>query len=257
MGSYNSVLTVAGLDPTGGAGIAADLKVFNFFKLHGLVAITAVTVQNTKGVSSVEEIPGKTVKKQIQAIMEDFNVCAAKVGMLFSKGMTEVVANIFKKNNVPLIVDPVMGATRGGVLKEKEAVEALKEELLPVTLIVTPNIFEAEILSKIKIKDQKDAEEAARKIRDYGCENVMIKGGHVPGEKVVDTLLFQGKIYHYSREKIEVKKTHGTGCFFSAALTALIAKKEPLIKAVEKAGNFTKEAIKKGFNVGETRFLVT
>ena len=256
MGSYDAVLTVAGLDPTGGAGIAADLKVFNYFKLHGLVVITAVTVQNTKGVSSIIEIPVKTVEEQIQTIMEDFNVCATKVGMLFSKGMTEVVAKIFKKNNVPLVVDPVMEATSGGILKEKEALEALKEELLPVTLIVTPNLSEAEILSGIKIKNQKDAEEAARKIREYGCENVVIKGGHFPGEKVVDTILFQGKNYHFLREKIELKRTHGTGCFFSAALTALIAKNEPLIKAVEKAGNFTKEAIEKGFNVGKTRFLV-
>ena len=256
MGSYDAVLTVAGLDPTGGAGIAADLKVFNFFKLHGLVAITAVTVQNTKGVSSVEEIPAKTVEEQIQAIMEDFNVCATKIGMLFSKSMTEAVTNTFKKNSVPLVVDPVMGATSGGVLKEKEAIEALKEALLPVTLIVTPNLSEAEILSGIKIKDQKDAEEAARKIREYGCKNVVIKGGHFSREKVVDTLLFQGKIYQFSREKIQLKRTHGTGCFFSAALTALIAKKEPLIKAVEKAGNFTKEAIEKGFNVDQTRFLV-
>jgi hydroxymethylpyrimidine/phosphomethylpyrimidine kinase len=255
LSNYDAVLTIAGLDPTGGAGIAADLKVFNFFKLHGLAAITAVAIQNTKGVSSVEEIPAKTVEDQIQAIMIDFNVCAAKVGMLFSREMTEAVANIFKKNYVPLVVDPVMGATSGGILKEKKAVKTLKEELLPVALIVTPNIFEAEILSGMKIKDQKDVEETARKIREYGCKNVIIKGGHLPGEKVIDTLLFQGRIYHFSKEKIELKRTHGTGCFFSAALTALIAKKVPLIKAVEKAGSFTEEAIKKGFNVGETRFL--
>ena len=174
MDSYDAVLTVAGLDPTGGAGIAADLKVFNFFKLHGLVVITAVTVQNTKGVSSIREIPVQTVEEQIQTIMEDFNVCTAKIGMLFSKSMTETVAKIFKKNNVPLVVDPVIRATSGGVLKEKEALKALKEKLLPVTLIVTPNLSEAEILSGIKIKDQKDAEEAARKISEYGCENVVI-----------------------------------------------------------------------------------
>lgn len=240
-----TTLTIAGVDSGGGAGIAADLKTFAALGVHGTCVITSVTAQNTRGVMNSYDIPVSFIKEQFDAVTGDIRIDCAKTGMLSSPGIVRTVAKLVKKEKLPLVVDPVMAAEAGGELLKDEAVSVLIEELLPLALVVKPNVSEAERLSGLKIKNIKDAEKAAKKIHDLGAKAVIVTGGHLEGTDV----LFDGE-YTYIEGKLLKGGTHGSGCTHSAALTAEIAKGASLAEAARRAKRFVEYAILAGVKIG-------
>jgi len=237
-------LTVAGSDSGGGAGIQADLKTFHQFRVYGMSAITAITAQNTLGVAGVYPLPTEAVTQQMKEVLRDIGADAVKTGMLFSAEIIAAVADQIKAFQIgKLVVDPVMIAKGGAKLLRDEAVTALKERLLPLALVVTPNLPEAEVLSGMTISSLKDMEEAARRIHQLGVRHVVIKGGHMQGDDFAD-LLFDGETFaSYPNKRIHTRHTHGTGCTFSAALTALLARGLELPSAVAQAQQYIIAAI--------------
>jgi hydroxymethylpyrimidine/phosphomethylpyrimidine kinase len=244
-------LTIAGSDSGGGAGIQADLKTFQELDVFGMSAITAITAQNTLGVHGVYPLTTEAVEEQIEAIGTDMGLDALKTGMLFNADIIEAVAKKIKKFQWDKVVtDPVMIAKGGASLLQEEAVEALKEHLLPVTLILTPNIPEAEVLAGMEIKTFEDRKEAASRLHEMGTKYVLIKGGHGDEDGVTD-LLFDGKEYStFKKSRIATKNTHGTGCTFSAALAAELAKGNAVKEAVEVAELFIHSAIEDDLMIG-------
>jgi len=245
MNYEGKALTIAGSDSGGGAGIQADLKTFAAFNVYGMSAITSVTAQNTVGVRAIYDIPPEMVRRQIEAVMEDIGVNAAKTGMLSNSSIIEAVADTIKKYHLEkLVTDPVMVAKSGSPLLEEEAKATLIKKLLPLVYIVTPNIFEAEIISGISITSIKDAEKAADLIYQKGPKNVLVKGGHLFTKRAVD-ILFNGSEYrYYKSERIDTKNTHGTGCTLSAAITAGLAKGLDVQQAIEIAKDYINRAIR-------------
>jgi hydroxymethylpyrimidine/phosphomethylpyrimidine kinase len=217
-------LTIAGSDSGGGAGIQADLKTFVAFGVYGASAITAVTAQNTVGVRAIHEVPPEVVAAQIDAVLDDIGADAAKTGMLSSAAIIEAVADRLRAHSfAPLVVDPVMVAKSGDALLRPEAVRALIELLLPLAAVVTPNAPEAAVLSGVEVRDTESAREAARRIHALGPTLVIVKGGHLDGERS-DDLLFDGRSFEVlSGRRIDTPHTHGTGCTFSAAIAACLA----------------------------------
>lgn len=246
-------LTIAGSDSGGGAGIEADLKTFSSLGVHGVVALTSITAQNTREVREIYNLPPRLVKEQVLAVVEDLGVDAAKTGMLGSVEIVNVVADIAREYNIPLVVDPVMYSKSGSQLLESEGIIVLREKLIPLAKIVTPNIPEAEELTGLKIGNVEDAVEAAKRIVEVlGAEAAVVKGGHLrSGGEVVDVLYYDGKIKKYKMPYINSKNTHGTGCVFSAAITAEIAKNKTLEEAVDTAKKLTYQAILYGLNIGK------
>ena len=244
-------ITIAGSDSGGGAGIEADLKTFMALGVHGAVAITSVTAQNTYEVTMIHDLPPEMVAEQIRVVYRDTGIDAGKTGMLSNKEIIRAVAETVEELGFPLVVDPVMVAKSGARLLREDAIDALIRELLPRAILVTPNIPEAEILSGMKINGLEDMEEAARTIVEkHGAEAAIVKGGHLGGSESVDVLYYRGKHYYFKTERIETKNTHGTGCSFSAAITALLAKKYRLVEAVGKAKEFITTAIKYSLPIG-------
>ena len=245
-------LTIAGSDSGGGAGIQADLKTFQELDVFGMSAITAVTAQNTLGVHAVQPISVDIVAKQIDAVAQDIGLDALKTGMLFSSDIIEiVVAKIKEYKWEKVIVDPVMIAKGGSSLLQKEAVLSMKRELLPLTYLVTPNIPEAEELTGITINNESDKILAAKKLIDMGVKYVLIKGGHDENPMESIDLLFDGSDYHLlSSPRFETKNTHGTGCTFSAAITAELAKGVTVFNAATTAKSFISAAIKEDLGIG-------
>ncbi|MCX8184156.1 MAG: bifunctional hydroxymethylpyrimidine kinase/phosphomethylpyrimidine kinase [Sulfolobales archaeon] len=245
-------MTIAGVDSGGGAGIAADLKTFAALGVHGTLAVTALTAQNTYSVIGIHEVPSEFVELQIRAVWEDMNIDAAKTGMLSSSPIIRAVAKSVKSYGFPLVVDPVMIAKSGAKLLADEAIETLKKELLPLAMVVTPNRFEAEVLSGVKIGNLVDAEVAAKAIaRDLGVKAVIVKGGHIGSEsRVVDVVYINGVIKHVETERVE-GCTHGTGCSFSAAIAAYLAKGYPVLDSIIEAKNFILTAISRSYIVGK------
>jgi hydroxymethylpyrimidine/phosphomethylpyrimidine kinase len=244
-------LTIAGSDSGGGAGIQADLKTFSAFQVYGMTVITALTAQNTMEVRGVYPIPPEFVKMQMEAVIEDIGVDAAKTGMLYDEGIINVVCEEVIKNRIPLIVDPVMIAKSRAKLLRDEAIKALKEKLIPIAKVVTPNIPEAEVLTGYKIEDHNTMRKAAIDIQSTGVEAVVIKGGHLAGSEVVDILYYNGGFHEYRKRRIESRCTHGTGCVFSAAMTALIARGFGIVEAFKIASEFMGKAISEGVMVGK------
>lgn len=244
------VITIAGSDSCGGAGIQADLKTFAALGVHGATAITAVTAQNTLEVRAIEAISPEVIQKQIAAVAEDLGIDAGKTGMLYSKAIIEAVSLEIAKYGFPIVVDPVMISKSGAYLLRPEAIEALKNHLLPIATVITPNINEAEELTGIKIKKLEDMDEAAKKIAKMGAEAVVIKGGHMHGLETIDVLYYQGEIQRFSSPKIDSRTTHGTGCSFSAAIAAELAKGKPIPEAVREAKKLVTLGIKFGLNIG-------
>ncbi|NRD79448.1 bifunctional hydroxymethylpyrimidine kinase/phosphomethylpyrimidine kinase [Bacillus sp. BRMEA1] len=246
-------LTIAGSDSGGGAGIQADLKTFQELNVFGMSALTAVTAQNTLGVHGVYPMTTEAVVKQIRAVGEDIGVDALKTGMLFSADIIEAVAeNIksFQWENV--VVDPVMIAKGGASLLLKEAISALKKNLLPLAKIITPNIPEAEVLTGMAIQSFEEKQKAARRLSELGVKNVVIKGGHDEDPSISTDLLFDGKeFYTFSSNRISTKNTHGTGCTFSAAITAELAKGASVYDAVVMAKDFIQAAIEDDLMLGK------
>lgn len=238
------VLTVAGSDSSGGAGIQADLKTFAALGTYGMSCICALTAQNTKGVTMVVNTSVDMVRAQLEAIFDDIPPKAVKTGMLSSSPIVEAVVDFFSSHKVPLVVDPVMVATSGAVLLEKEAIQSYKEKLIPLSTLITPNIPEAEVLSGLSIKNEEDMKKAARALMDLGPRAVLVKGGH----SVEDArdILYDGKEFHvFSGKRISTENTHGTGCTLSSAIAAGLAKGLSLVGAVGEAKKYMEGAIAK------------
>lgn len=241
------VLTIGGSDSGGGAGIQADIKTFSVLGLHGTCAITAITAQNTLGVQGVFGLAPDAVSKQLQSITCDFRVAFAKTGMLYSPDIVNVVAQHLREERIPLILDPVIEAEAGGRLLRPEAVMALKDTLIPLARVVTPNIFEAEALTGVRVKDVASAETAARKILDMGAKAVVVKGGHLD---CTDLLMKEGRVRLLKSQRAE-GGNHGVGCTYSAALTSFLALGYALEDAALLAKNFATQAISNSMNVGK------
>jgi hydroxymethylpyrimidine/phosphomethylpyrimidine kinase len=237
-------MTIAGSDSGGGAGIQADLKTFQALGVYGSSAITAVTAQNTLGVRAVHEIPTRIIADQIDAIVEDIGVDAAKTGMLSSAEIITTVADRIRHWRVErLVVDPVMVATSGDRLLREDAVQALLRELLPLALVLTPNLPEAEVLVGRRLESDAEIREAAREIVAMGSRSVLMKGGHRQGDAT--DILFDGREFHrFTAERIDTLNTHGTGCTLSAAIAAGLATGMELVDAVGAAKRYVTEAIR-------------
>ncbi|MEM4657512.1 MAG: bifunctional hydroxymethylpyrimidine kinase/phosphomethylpyrimidine kinase [Candidatus Methanosuratincola sp.] len=244
------VLTIAGSDSGGGAGIQADLKTFAALGTHGTSAIAAVTAQDTTGVSGVHEIPPAIVRAQIEAVVKDMGVRFAKTGMLSSSPIISEVSKAIAEFGLKVVVDPVMVAKSGAHLLRQEAVSSLKEQLIPVAYVLTPNVEEASVLTKIEISSMDDVLRAGGALLDMGARYVVIKGGHLPGEPV-DTLFSRGSPpLYYRGKRIASKTTHGTGCTFSAAIASCLALGLAVEEAVGTAKQFVWNAILYGLDVG-------
>ncbi|MBU7029713.1 MAG: bifunctional hydroxymethylpyrimidine kinase/phosphomethylpyrimidine kinase [Theionarchaea archaeon] len=243
-------LTIAGSDSGGGAGIQADLKTFAALHVYGTSVITSVTAQNTVEVSGIQDMPPEFVGKQIDAVVTDMNVDACKTGMLSNAKIIEVVAKKLEEYEMErYVLDPVMVAKSGDALLQEDAVSSLIEKLVPISYVVTPNINEASLIANMDIKDIEDMEEAAREIWEMGAETVVVKGGHLKGDAI--DVFYNGKIHLLTSERIQTKNTHGTGCTFSSAITAGLAKGEDALTAVQKAKEYITKAIKYSFSVGK------
>ncbi|MGH7254264.1 MAG: bifunctional hydroxymethylpyrimidine kinase/phosphomethylpyrimidine kinase [Nitrospirales bacterium] len=245
------VLTIAGSDSGGGAGIQADLKAMSANGVFGMSVITSITAQNTKCVTSVFDLPVSIIEAQLDAIFDDFEVAAVKTGMLSSSAIVDTVSRKLAQHQVAnLIVDPVMVAKSGQALLQPDAVEKVKTALIPQALLVTPNIQEAERLSGMTIKTLADARQAAKAIHKLGCRHVLVKGGHLLAEKGTD-LLYDGRFFNvYKGEYIDTPHTHGTGCTYASAIAAQLGKGKTLPDAVSAAKTYITEAIRHGLAIG-------
>lgn len=246
------VLTIAGSDSGGGAGIQADLKTFTALGAYGMTAITSVTVQNTVGVYGVYDLPPKAVYDQIKAVAEDIGVDSAKTGMLSNREILLEVVRAIRDFEIPnLVVDPVFVAKSGDRLLAEDSVEVLVKELIPLAEVVTPNIPEAEALCGEEIRKLRDAENCARKILSMGARAVVVKGGHFEGEKAIDILYTGGEEFHYFvRDRLPARNTHGTGCTFSSAVAVFLARGLDVIEAVGRAKEYVYRAIETAPSLG-------
>ena len=243
-------LTIAGSDSGGGAGIQADLKTFSAFRVFGMSVITAVTAQNSLGVQGVENLPPAFVALQLRSVLEDFGADAAKCGMLSTAPIIDAVAATLAERPVEkLVVDPVMVAKSGDPLLEPDARKALADRILPLALVVTPNLSEAEALAGIPVTERSDMEEAARRIHALGPRYVLVKGGHLKGDAV--DLLWNGRAFtEFSAPRVDSPNTHGTGCTFSAAIAAGLARGQALGDSIRSAKAYVTRAIREGFKAG-------
>jgi hydroxymethylpyrimidine/phosphomethylpyrimidine kinase len=245
-------LTIAGSDSGGGAGIQADLKTFAALGVYGTSALTAITAQNTIGVTAVQVLSADLVTAQIEAVAGDMKLDVVKTGMLASSAIVEAVAAAIASLELPsVIVDPVMIAKSGDRLFDQEALAALRSELLPRARVVTPNVPEAEVIADMRITSLDEAREAARRIRKMGAAAVVVKGGHLPGDEAID-LLFDGRTFtEYRAPRIDTRNTHGTGCTFASAIAAYLALGHALPDAVGKAKDYVTGAIRHGLPIGQ------
>ena len=248
MGCYCTTLTIAGSDPSGGAGIQADIKTMSALGCYAASAITAITVQNTIGVTAVHAVPPEIVAGQIKAVMDDIKPLAVKVGMVNDKATIHAIADTLRHYRVKdLVVDPVMVATSGSRLMDDDAVETFCRELLPMATLLTPNVPEAEVLARMSIADKATMDKAGDKILSLGCKAVLIKGGHIDGTKI-DRLYGSVQQEYYS-ENVVTRNTHGTGCTLSSAITSLLAQGLPLVEAIGKAKQWLTDALREGADV--------
>jgi hydroxymethylpyrimidine/phosphomethylpyrimidine kinase len=246
-----TALTIAGSDSGGGAGIQADLKTFAVMGVHGMSAITSITAQNTREVRAIFDLPPEMVLAQIEAVVDDLGVDAAKTGMLSNSGIIGAVARAVDRYGFPLVVDPVMIAKSGAPLLREEAVETLVKELVPRATVITPNRMEAEKLTGLRISSVADAREAAMVIvEELGSEAAVVKGGHIEGEFSVDVLYYKGEFYEFKARRINKTTDHGTGCAFSASIAAGLAKGRGVVEAVSVAKEFITLAVDYGLELG-------
>lgn len=244
------LLTIAGSDSGGGAGIQADLKTFQAFGGYGMSVLTAITAQNTLGVQGVHELPPDFVADQLASVVTDIGVDAAKTGMLANAAIIRAVAEKLRAFNIPhLVVDPVMRAKSGDPLLRAEAQQALIDEILPLASVITPNIPEAEALAGMVIKSRDDMQEAARRIHAQGARRVLVKGGHRQ-EDALDILYDGGEFTEFFAERIPTRNTHGTGCTYAAAIAANLALGKPLNEAITVAKRYITEAIRQSLELG-------
>jgi len=249
--SLKRILTIAGSDSGGGAGIQADLKTIIVLGGFGMSVITALTAQNTLGVQGIYEVPENFVEKQFDSVATDIGIDAAKTGMLANSRIIKAIAEKIKEYKIDiLVVDPVMVAKGGAPLIEDEAKQSLIEELLPLAFVITPNIPEAEVLSKIKISSVDDMKKSAKIIHGLGAKNVVVKGGHLSGDAV--DILYDGKKFHeFVSERIDTKNTHGTGCTYSAAIATFLAKGKSVFESVKMAKEYITDALRFSLCLGK------
>jgi hydroxymethylpyrimidine/phosphomethylpyrimidine kinase len=245
------VLTIAGSDSGGGAGIQADLKTFSALKTFGASAITCVTAQNPSEVTGIQALESDLVLKQIKAVCDSFPVRVAKTGMLYSADIIRVVAAEDIREGIPiLVVDPVMVAASGARLLKADAIDALCNDLLPIARVVTPNLHEAEILCGHSISNMDELREAAREIGDRFDIACVAKGGHLGGPEIADVLYDEGEEHIFTAPRVQAAQTHGAGCAFSAALTAYLARRELMHEAVRKAKIYVHESLARSVDIG-------
>jgi hydroxymethylpyrimidine/phosphomethylpyrimidine kinase len=244
-------LTVAGSDSGGGAGIQADLKTFQQFGVYGTSVIVALTAQNTRGVRAVEAVPEAMVSAQLTALAEDLPPDALKTGMLAEAGLVRLVAKAIRENGwQPLVVDPVMVATSGHRLLTTEAEDVIRESLVPLAALVTPNLDEAAVLTGRVVHDVATMERAGETLLRFGAAAALVKGGHLSGDTLTDVLVTPEGVRRFSRPRIATGSTHGSGCTLSAAITAGLALGRPLATAVEDALDFVHRAIARAPGLG-------
>ncbi len=243
-------LTVAGFDPSGGAGVVADVKTFTAFGCFAAAAVTSLTFQNTTGVFGAAHQTAETVRRQVLPVVEDFRVAGMKTGMLPTREIIEEVARLLRGEALPApVVDPVVRSTSGFDLIDDAALRALKEELLPLARVVTPNIPEAERITGLVIRDEEGMRRAAARMREMGARAVLVKGGHLSAD-ALDLLDEEGRVSLFRAERIETTSTHGTGCTLAAAIAACLARGLPLAESVAAAKRFVTEAIRRAPGLG-------
>lgn len=245
------ILTIAGSDSGGGAGIQADLKAITLLGGYGMSVLTALTAQNTVGVQAIHEVPVRFIAKQIDSVLSDIGADAIKTGMLSSKEIVELVAKKIEQYGVEkVVVDPVMISKSGAPLLRKDAQKALIKRLIPLAYVVTPNLFEASVLTGMEINSLNKMREATVQIWGMGAKYVVVKGGHLKG-KAIDTLFDGTNFAEIEAPRIPTKNSHGTGCTFASAIATLLAREEPILEAVRKAKNFISMALQFSLNLGE------
>jgi hydroxymethylpyrimidine/phosphomethylpyrimidine kinase len=243
-----TALTIAGSDPTGGAGLQADLKVFRAFGIHGLSVTSAITAQNTERVDSILPVEKDTLEKQLRILLSDIKPDALKTGMLYSRWAADLLAEILREYSLQnLVIDPVTVSSSGMSLADDGTLDSIRENLFPLSKVVTPNIYEAAVLTGIMIEDRNGMEEAAKVLKSMGTDVVVITGGHLEG--IALDLYYDGEFHYIEGEKIK-GEYHGTGCAFSAALTALLALGHSPLESVRKAKEFVNVAIRKAYHLG-------
>ena len=249
MKTQKVALTIAGSDPSGGAGFQADLRTFQAMGVYGLSIPSVLTAQNTEGVSSIYELPPSFFSKQMDTILSDISPDSLKTGMLYSPDIIEIVAEKFRDGSLRnLVVDPVIVSSTGIPLVKQGVSEAMKKSLLPLSRVITPNINEASLLTSMDIRGEKDMKSAAAILRNYGARAVIITGGHLPG-RALDLLIDGEEVFAIENEKLE-GEFHGTGCVFSAAITSCLALGYDVKEAFVKAKNFTYNAMKSAITFG-------
>jgi hydroxymethylpyrimidine/phosphomethylpyrimidine kinase len=249
--TYPSVLTIAGFDSSGGAGIQADIKTISALGCYATSVLTALPVQNTMGVRKIYPIPMEAVADQIEAVLDDIVPNSIKIGMVHTPQLVETIVNTLNKYpKIPIVFDPVMVATSGHRLIEEETILMLVEKLFPIADVITPNMDEASILAGMEVKTLEDMQTAGKKILRSGCKNILLKGGHQESPTVTSLFFDEnGKQYSFETEKFITHNTHGSGCTLSSAIAAYLARGEVLLKAVELAQQYVFEAIKNGKDV--------
>jgi hydroxymethylpyrimidine/phosphomethylpyrimidine kinase len=246
---YTIVLTIAGSDSGGGAGIQADLKTFSALGCYGMSVVTALTAQNTRGVTGIHAVPPAFVVQQMAAVFTDIGVDAVKIGMLYSAELILAVADGLRRHGAAnIVLDPVMVAQSGDKLLQDEAITALKDHLLPLATVLTPNLPEAAVLLGREIKGPDDMQAAARSLAALGCRSVLVKGGHAQGDDSTDVLFIadDNRCVVLEDRRVRTANTHGTGCTLSSAIAAYLAKGETVAPAVRNAKKYIGEAIRAG-----------
>jgi hydroxymethylpyrimidine/phosphomethylpyrimidine kinase len=248
---YTSTLTIAGFDPSGGAGIQADIKTISALGCFATSVLTALPVQNTMGVSTIYPIPYQAVREQIEAILEDIFPDALKIGMVHtSELVATIVETLSNYPKIPIVFDPVMVATSGHKLIEDETIQSIVSKLLPIADIITPNLDEAGILAKMNIETVEDMYLAGKKIRRSGAKNILLKGGHLKTAQLTSLFFSEDdEIYEFHFDKYDTKNTHGSGCSLSSAIASYLALGKSMLDAVTLGQNYVKEAIYHGKDV--------
>ena len=254
--TYRRVLTIAGSDSGGGAGIQADLKAFSALGCYGMSVITALTAQNTQGVTGIHPVPAEFVRQQMVAVLADIGVDAVKIGMLFSPELIKTIADTLAEFQVEnIVLDPVMVATSGDKLLQDDAIAAIVEHLIPMADILTPNLPEASVLVAGELNSRESLEKAAEDLASSGCGNILIKGGHLSGQ-CSDDLLYMAaekRFIELKGERVTTRNTHGTGCTLSSAIASFIAREYDIEAAIVQAKSYIQGAIKAGadYRIGE------
>ena len=245
------ILTIAGSDSGGGAGIQADIKAISANGGYAMSVLTSVTAQNTVAVTDAYDLPIPLIAAQLDAVFSDFEVYSVKTGMLSSSTIVETVAQKLREYTPEaIVVDPVMISKSKFRLLKEEAINSLVQELIPLATLITPNIYEAELLAQQEIRDIDDAKAAAKTISEFGCRAVLVKGGHLNDEKATDVLYYNEGWQFFASERFDTTNTHGTGCTYSAAIATHLALGKDIIAAIDAAKTYITEAIKHALDIG-------